>query len=109
MRGKVNWANKVLSIEVHTMSLVEAEARDPTAQRAIHDVALEKDEHDHYDNAIDKSGHDIESIPVSPFRDMKRSKALRVFWRVALYAILAAWAAIMDGFLITSELVSAPM
>ena len=45
--------------------------------------------------------------PQSPFKDLKRSKAIVLFWRTALFCFMAAWGAIMDGFLITSESVDA--
>ena len=41
--------------------------------------------------------------PVSPFRDMPRMKAVRVFWFTCLCAFLIAIVAIMDGYLITSR------
>lgn len=48
-------------------------------------------------------GNDAEqNIPVSPFKDMPRRKAIWVFRRAVLYAVLVAWAALMDGFLISS-------
>lgn len=75
--------------------LADAELRDPTAKTTRLETAIDKAEHEHDDAA--KAGLQVDDIPVSPFRDMKRSKAIFVFWKVAMYAVLAAWTAIMDG------------
>jgi hypothetical protein len=45
-------------------------------------------------------------VPVSPFKDLPRRKALWVFRRAVFYSVLIAWAAIMDGYLISSTLVA---
>ena len=46
---------------------------------------------------------DTEEIPVSPLKDMPRRQAVWVFRKAVLFAMLVAWAAIMDGYLISSE------
>jgi hypothetical protein len=46
---------------------------------------------------------DSEEIPVSPLRDMPRRQAVWVFRKAVLFAMLVAWAAIMDGYLISSK------
>jgi hypothetical protein len=46
---------------------------------------------------------DSEEVPVSPLKDMPRRQAVWVFRKAVLYAMLVAWAAIMDGYLISSE------
>lgn len=43
-----------------------------------------------------------EDIPTSAFKDMPRKQALWVFRRAVLYSLLVAWAALMDGYLISS-------
>lgn len=45
---------------------------------------------------------DYEEIPVSPLKDMPRRQAVWVFRKAVLFAMLVAWAAIMDGYLISS-------
>lgn len=40
---------------------------------------------------------------VSNYADVPRAKALRMFWRVALFSLMAAWTAIMDGYLVSSK------
>lgn len=86
------------------MALPEAEMRDMRIQEPMNEVALEKAEHDHVELKGKVAAED--EMPVSPFRDMPRRQAIRVFWRVCLYSILVAWVAIMDGFLITSRSLS---
>jgi len=46
---------------------------------------------------------DYEDIPVSPLKDMPRRQAVWVFRKAVLFAMLVAWAAIMDGYLISSK------
>jgi hypothetical protein len=86
------------------MALPEAEARDVSQRVNIVDLAVQKAEHDHIevDDTNLKSGLE-DAPPMSAFQNMPRSKAIRVFWKVALFSVLVAWTAIMDGFLITSE------
>lgn len=93
------------------MSLPEAEARDPTVSQPLHELVLDKAERE-AEHVEDKDGNVIEpeakagaglDVPLSPFRDMPRRRAIRVFWKVCLFSFLVAWTAIMDGFLITSQ------
>lgn len=44
-----------------------------------------------------------EEVPVSPLKDMPRRQAVWVFRKAVLFAMLVAWAAIMDGYLISSK------
>ena len=80
------------------MAPPEAEMRDPVLE-PVHELAIEKAEHDH----VEESKGDLGDVPPqSPFKDMSRRKAIRVFWKVCLFSFLVAWTAITDGFLITS-------
>ena len=49
------------------------------------------------------NGKQARDVPVSPFRDLPRWKAVRVFWFTCVCAFCIANVAIMDGYLITSE------
>lgn len=44
-----------------------------------------------------------DDIPVSPFKDLPRRKALWVYRKAVLISVLIAWSAIMDGYLVSSE------
>jgi hypothetical protein len=73
------------------------------------EIALENAEAD-YAIELNKMGKDADqNIPISPFKDMPRKKAIWVFRRAVFYAVLVAWAALMDGFLISSECTIAPL
>lgn len=63
------------------------------------DIPIENAE-EHYAKVLDAGQSDV---PVSPFKDLPRRQALWVFRRAVLYAVLIAWAAIMDGYLVSSE------
>lgn len=55
-----------------------------------------------YLETIDKHAVD-DDIPVSAFKDMSRRDAIWTFRKAILFAVLVAWAAIMDGYLISSR------
>lgn len=72
------------------------------------EIGLENAEAE-YAIELNKLGKDADqNVPVSPFKDLPRSKAIWVFKKAVLYAVLVAWAALMDGFLISSESGGAP-
>jgi hypothetical protein len=64
------------------------------------DIAIE-DAEAIYAKKLDRD--DSEEVPVSPLKDMPRRQAVWVFRKAVLFAMLVAWAAIMDGYLISSE------
>lgn len=64
------------------------------------DIAIE-DAEAAYAKKLDRD--DSEEVPVSPLKDMPRRQAVWVFRKAVLFAMLVAWAAIMDGYLISSE------
>jgi ABC-type transporter Mla maintaining outer membrane lipid asymmetry permease subunit MlaE len=55
-----------------------------------------------YVETLDKHAAE-DDIPVSAFKDMPRRQAIWAFRKAILFAILVAWAAIMDGYLISSR------
>ncbi len=57
-----------------------------------------------YIDEKDPKGGSEDAPPVSPFKDMPRRKAIWVFRKAVIYSMLVAWAAIMDGYLISSGL-----
>jgi hypothetical protein len=63
------------------------------------DIAIE-DAEAVYAKKLDDGDH--EEVPVSPLKDMPRRQAVWVFRKAVLFAMLVAWAAIMDGYLISS-------
>lgn len=79
------------------MNVVKEHPDSKTTEIAIENAEAE------YANELDKVPKDAEDdIPVSPFKDLPRRKAIWVFKKAVMYAVLVAWAALMDGFLISS-------
>ena len=79
------------------MDAVKNHPDSKTTEMAIENAEAE------YSNELDKGAKvDEQEIPVSPFKDLPRRKAIWVFKRAVFYAVLVAWAALMDGFLISS-------
>lgn len=79
------------------MDVVKNHPDSKTTEMAIENAETE------YANELDKGGKDLDQdIPVSPFKDIPRRKAIWVFKKAVMYAVLVAWAALMDGFLISS-------
>jgi hypothetical protein len=81
-----------------TMDQVKAHPDTKTTDIAIEDAEAI------YAKKLDRD--DSEEVPVSPLKDMPRRQAVWVFRKAVLFAMLVAWAAIMDGYLISSEYTS---
>lgn len=79
------------------MDVVKTHPDSKTTEMAIENAEAE------YANELEKDAKGIEQdVPVSPFKDLPRRKAIWVYKKAVMYAVLVAWAALMDGFLISS-------
>jgi len=45
----------------------------------------------------------VDTIPVSPLKDLPRRKSLFVYKKAILISVMIAWSSIMDGYLVSSE------
>jgi hypothetical protein len=86
--------------QIAEMDQVKAHPDSKTTDIAIEDAEAI------YAKKLDRD--DSEEVPVSPLKDMPRRQAVWVFRKAVMFAMLVAWAAIMDGYLISSEYTGYP-